>query len=41
MMCPTALPPSHRLLMQAEQFANEITRHLDISAPECRIVRQV
>ena len=30
-----------RLLMQAEQFANELTRHLDICAPECRIVRQV
>ncbi|KAG1666974.1 hypothetical protein FOA52_004257 [Chlamydomonas sp. UWO 241] len=29
-----------RLLMQAEQFANELTRHLDICAPECRIVRQ-
>ncbi|KXZ56110.1 hypothetical protein GPECTOR_2g992 [Gonium pectorale] len=29
-----------RLLMQAEQFANELTRHLDICAPDCRIVRQ-
>ena len=27
--------------MQAEQFANEITRHLDICAPMCRIVREV
>ncbi|GIM08174.1 hypothetical protein Vretimale_12277 [Volvox reticuliferus] len=30
----------NRLLMQAEQFANELTRHLDICAPDCRIVRQ-
>ncbi|GAX74335.1 hypothetical protein CEUSTIGMA_g1784.t1 [Chlamydomonas eustigma] len=30
-----------RLLMQAEQFANVITRHLlDISAPDCCIIRQ-
>lgn len=27
--------------LQAEQFANELTRHLDIAAPDCRIVRQV
>lgn len=27
--------------MQAEQFANELTRYLDICAPECRILRQV
>ena len=27
--------------MQAEQFANELTRHLGICAPSCRIVRQV
>lgn len=27
--------------VQAEQFANELTRHLDIAAPDCRIVRQV
>lgn len=31
-----------RLLMQAEQFANEITRLLDtLGAPDCRIVRKV
>eukprot|EP00879_Flechtneria_rotunda_P008587 GHRR01008998.1.p1 GENE.GHRR01008998.1~~GHRR01008998.1.p1 ORF type:complete len:1001 (+),score=424.15 GHRR01008998.1:2495-5497(+) len=30
-----------RLAMQAEQFANELTRHLGIAAPDCRIVRQV
>ncbi|GMH39416.1 hypothetical protein BSKO_07314 [Bryopsis sp. KO-2023] len=29
-----------RLAMQAEQFANELTRHLDISAPKCRLVRK-
>jgi hypothetical protein len=29
------------LLLQAEQFANELTRHLGIAAPDCRIVRQV
>lgn len=28
-------------LVQAEQFANELTRHLGIAAPDCRIVRQV
>jgi hypothetical protein len=27
--------------LQAEQFANELTRHLGIAAPDCRIVRQV
>jgi hypothetical protein len=32
---------SSRLAVQAEQFANELTRYLDISAPECRIIRQV
>lgn len=32
---------SSRLAMQAEQFANELTRHLGIAAPDCRIVRQV
>jgi hypothetical protein len=32
---------SSRLSMQAEQFANELTRHLGIAAPDCRIVRQV
>lgn len=31
----------NRLAMQAEQFANELTRHLGIAAPDCRIVRQV
>jgi hypothetical protein len=31
---------SSRLLAQAEQFANELTRYLDICAPDCRIVRQ-
>eukprot|EP00803_Ostreobium_quekettii_P002330 evm.model.scf_303EXC.1 EVM.evm.TU.scf_303EXC.1 scf_303EXC:1395-14605(+) len=31
---------STRLAMQAEHFANELTRHLDISAPMCRIVRK-
>ena len=30
-----------RLAMQAEQFANELTRHLGIAAPDCRIIRQV
>jgi hypothetical protein len=30
-----------RLAMQAEQFANELTRHLGIPAPDCRIIRQV
>ena len=29
-----------RLLTQSEQFANELTRHLDICAPNCRILRQ-
>ena len=29
-----------RLLTQSEQFANELTRHLDICAPTCRILRQ-
>lgn len=29
-----------RLLVQSEQFANELTRHLDICAPTCRILRQ-
>ena len=29
-----------RLLMQGEQFANELTRHLDISAPDCRVLRK-
>lgn len=29
-----------RLLMQGEQFANELTRHLDICAPDCRVLRQ-
>jgi hypothetical protein len=28
-------------VLQAEQFANELTRHLGIAAPDCRIVRQV
>jgi hypothetical protein len=32
---------SSRLLAQAEQFANELTRYLDVCAPDCRIVRQV
>jgi hypothetical protein len=27
--------------VQAEQFANELSRHLAIAAPDCRIVRQV
>lgn len=31
----------NRLAMQAEQFANELTRHLGIAAPDCRIIRQV
>jgi hypothetical protein len=29
-----------RLAMQAEQFANELARHLGVAAPDCRIVRQ-
>jgi len=29
-----------RLLTQSEQFANELTRHLDICAPNCRMLRQ-
>eukprot|EP00891_Asterochloris_glomerata_P005709 jgi/Astpho2/5709/Aster-02947 len=29
-----------RLLTQSEQFANELTRHLGICAPACRILRQ-
>ena len=29
-----------RLLTQSEQFANELTRHLDICAPTCRMLRQ-
>lgn len=28
-----------RLVMQAEQFANELCRHLDVAAPDCRIIR--
>lgn len=31
---------SSRLAMQAEQFANELARHLGIAAPLCRLVRQ-
>ena len=30
-----------RLASQSEQFANELTRHLGICAPECRILRKV
>jgi hypothetical protein len=29
-----------RLAMQAEQFANELARHLGVAAPHCRLVRQ-
>lgn len=29
-----------RLTTQSEQFANELTRHLGICAPSCRILRQ-
>ncbi|KAK9816445.1 hypothetical protein WJX72_000348 [[Myrmecia] bisecta] len=29
-----------RMLTQSEQFANELTRHLGICAPACRILRQ-
>ena len=29
-----------RLTTQSEQFANELTRHLGICAPCCRILRQ-
>ena len=29
-----------RLTTQSEQFANELTRHLGICAPNCRILRQ-
>ena len=28
-----------RLAAQSEQFANELTRHLGIHAPACRILR--
>ena len=30
-----------RLMTQSEQFANELTRHLGICAPTCRILRKV
>ena len=30
-----------RLATQSEQFANELTRHLGICAPDCRILRKV
>ena len=30
-----------RLASQSEQFANELTRHLGICAPDCRILRKV
>lgn len=30
-----------RLASQSEQFANELTRHLGICAPACRILRKV
>jgi hypothetical protein len=30
-----------RLASQSEQFANELTRHLGICAPACRILRRV
>ena len=30
-----------RLPTQSEQFANELTRHLGICAPDCRILRKV
>ena len=30
-----------RLATQSEQFANELTRHLGICAPNCRILRKV
>lgn len=29
-----------RLAMQGEQFANELTRHLGIPAPRCRMIRK-
>lgn len=29
-----------RLMTQSEQFANELTRHLGVCAPNCRILRQ-
>jgi len=32
---------SSRLAMQAEQFANELSRHLGVAAPLCRLVRQI
>ena len=30
-----------RLATQSEQFANELTRHLGVCAPDCRILRKV
>lgn len=30
-----------RLAMQGEQFANEMTRHLGIPAPCCRVIRKM
>lgn len=30
-----------RLASQSEQFANELTRHLGVPAPDCRILRRV
>lgn len=29
-----------RLITQSEQFANELTRHLGVCAPNCRILRE-
>ena len=29
-----------RLAIQSEQFANELTRHLGVCAPACRILRK-
>lgn len=32
---------SSRLTTQSEQFANELTRHLGVCAPNCRILREM